>query len=153
MRLYLKAKSKNKIGYTPDWLEITFEDKGKQKELIFDIQGEIGYDEDSINCHCKVDLIPWVLCNCETGRKIGLWNMTDEEVENILPNKKIAQIISEGNSFRVGIFPVTNGDCDEEEVLKLAKNDVVYDGEGFLEMFVGEKCYEKEFEFETKLNL
>ena len=41
MRLYLSAKSKLNIGYTPDWLKVTYEQDGKDFELTLDIQGDM----------------------------------------------------------------------------------------------------------------
>ena len=153
MRLYLNAESKNKVGYTPDWLKATFYENGNQMELTLDIQGDIDYDRERLSCRCKGDLIPWVLCNCEDGNEIDLYSMTDEQVEKIFPNERVAKIICEGSDHRIGIYPVTNGDYEDRKVFEKAIEDVVSNGKGFFEMFVDDKCYEKEFEFETELNI
>ncbi len=153
MRLYLNAESKNKVGYTPDWLKVTFYENGKQMELTLDIQGDIDYDKDCLSCRCKGDLIPWVLYNCESGDEINLYSMNDEQIEKIFPDERVAKIICEGEDYEIGIYPVTNGDCYDEEIFDMAEDDDVSDGKGFFEMFIDGKCYEKEFEFETELNI
>ena len=153
MRLYLEAESKNKVGYTPDWLEVTFYENGKQMELTLDIQGDIGYDDKCLSCRCKGDLIPWVLYDCENGDEIDLYSMNDEQIEKMFPNEKVAKIICEGSDHRIGIYPVTNGDCDDEEIFNTAENDEISNCKGLFEMFINDKCYEKEFEFETELNI
>ena len=153
MRLYLNAKSKNNVGYTPDWLKVTFYENGKQMELTLDIQGDIGYDDKRLSCRCKGDLIPWVLYDCESGDEVDLYSMTDEQIEKIFSDERIARIICEGSDYRIGIFPVTNGDCDDEEIFKMAEDDDVSGGKGSFEMFANDEHYHKEFEFETELNI
>ena len=153
MRLYLEAESKNRVGYTPDWLKVTFYENGKQMELTLDIQGDIGYDDKCLSCRCKGDLIPWVLYDCESGEEVDLYSMTDEQIEEIFPDERVAKIICEGSDHRIGIYPVTNEDCDDEEIFNIAENDEVGDGKGSFEMFVDDEYYHKEFEFETELNI
>ena len=153
MRLYLEAESKNKVGYTPDWLKVTFLENGKQMELTLDIQGDIGYDDKCLSCRCKGDLIPWVLYDCENGDEVDLYSMTDEQIEKMFPDERVAKIICEGSDHRIGIYPVTNGDCDDEKVFEKAEEDTVNNCKGFFEMFINDKCFEKEFEFETELNI
>lgn len=157
MRLYLEAESKNKVGYTPDWLKVTFYENGEQMKLTLDIQGDIDYDKGCLSCRCKGNLIPWVLYNCENGDEIDLYSMTDEQVEKIFPDERIAKIICGSSDHIIGIYPVTNGDCEDEEILKRAEDDTVSDGKGSFEMFTsdvkGEHHYHKEFEFETELNV
>lgn len=153
MRLYLEAESKNKVGYTPDWLKVSFYENGEQMELTLDIQGDIGYDTECLSCRCKGDLIPWVLYNCESGDEIDLYSMTDQQIEEMFPDERVAKIICEGSDHRIGIYPVTNGDDDDEEIFAIAEDDDVSDGKGHLEMFVNGEHYHKEFEFETELNI
>ena len=153
MRLYLEAESKNRVGYTPDWLEVTFYENGKQMELTLDIHGDIGYDDKCLSCRCKGDLIPWVLYDCENGDEVDLYSMTDEQIEKMFPDERVAKIICEGSNHRIGIYPVTNGNYDDNEIFKRAEDDNVSDGKGSFEMFVDGKHYNKEFEFETELNI
>lgn len=150
MRLYLYGKSKYNIGYTPDWLKVYYyEEDGQMFELVLDIQGSIDYVKDSLNCRCKGDLIPWVLWNCETGDEIDLYELSEEEIEIKFPDKRIAEIICNSDTFEVGIYPV-NDDVYEE-----AMTDVLTDCEGKFEMYIGEEDldYEKEFKFDVELNL
>lgn len=153
MRLYLEAKSKNNVGYTPDWLRVGFDENCVRMELTLDIQGEIDYDENCLSCRCKGDLIPWVLQNCESGEEVDLYSMTDEQIEKMFPDEKVAKIICGSKYYEIGIYPVTNGDCDDEEVFEKAKNDYVSGGKGSFEMFVDGENYYMEFKFETELNI
>lgn len=154
MRLYLEAESKNKVGYTPDWLKVSFYENGDRMELTLDIQGEIDYDENYLSCRCKGDLIPWVLQNCESGDEINLYSLTDKEVEAIFPDERVAKTIYESEDYEIGIYPVTNGDCDDDEIFKRAKDDSMSNYKGSFEMFVDEEhYYHKDFEFETELNI
>ena len=153
MRLYLEAESKNRVGYTPDWLKVTFYENGKQMELTLDIQGDIGYDDKSLSCRCKGDLIPWALCNCESGDEFDLYSLADKEIDSMFPDERIARIICESEDYEIGIYPVTNGDSDDEEIFRRAEEDELSNCNGFIEIFVNDKWYEKEFEFETELNI
>lgn len=148
MILYLSAESKNKIGYTPDWLKVMYEEK---YDLVLDIQGWIDYDRDTLNCRCKGDLIPWVLWNLETGDEIDLSSMDEEEVEAMFPDKRIAEIICNSDTFEIGIYPVD----DSDETYELAEEDKLTDCEGKFEMYIGEEDldYEKYFKFDVELNL
>ena len=153
MRLYLNAESENEVGYTPDWLRVSYYENGERMELTLDIQGDIGYEKDCLSCRCKGELIPWVLNNCESGDEVDLYSLTDEEANAMFPDERIAKIICESEDYEIGIFPVTNGDCDDKEVFERAEGDDINNCKGFLEMFVNGKHYEKEFEFETELNI
>ena len=150
MRLYLSAKSKLNIGYTPDWLKVTYEQDGKDFELTLDIQGEIGYSPDSLDCRCKGELIPWVLYDLETGDETDLYSLSNEEVESIFPDIKIAEILCNNDNCNIGIYPV----CDTDEVFFWAENDDLTDCEGSFEMYIDEEHqYAKDFVFETELNI
>lgn len=150
MRLYLSAKSKLNIGYTPDWLKVTYEQDGKDFELTLDIQGEIGYSPDSLDCRCKGELIPWVLYDLDTGDETDLYSLSNEEVESIFPDIKIAEILCNNDNYNIGIYPV----CDTDEVFSWAENDDLTDCEGSLEMYIDEEHqYAKDFVFETELNI
>ena len=153
MRLYLNAESKNKVGYTPDWLRVSFYENGERMELTLDIQGDIGYDKDCLSCRCKGDLIPWVLYNCESGDEVDLYSLTEKEVEAIFPDERVAKIICESEDYEIGIYPVTNGDCDDDEIFEMAEDDDVSDCKGCFEMYVDGEHYRKEFEFEIELNI
>ena len=154
MRLYLSAESKNKVGYTPDWLKVSFYENGERMELTLDIQGDIDYDEECLSCRCKGELIPWVLYNCETGEEIDLYSLTDERVEDMFPDERVAKIICESEDYEIGIYPVTNGDCDDKEIFKRAENDILSGCKGSFEMFIDDENYSlKDFEFETELNI
>lgn len=146
MKLYLYAISKNSIGYTPDWLKVNYEENEQKLELTLDIQGEIDYSADCLNCRCKGDLIPWTLYNTINEEKINLYDLPQEEIDKIFSSKKIAEILQIGKNFRVGINIVN------EENLKLAEKDVLSDCIGICNLYDSEDNYEIHFKFEAEFN-
>lgn len=148
MRLYLDAESKNNIGYTPDWLKVSYRENGQNYNLVLDIQAWIDYDNKRLSCRCKGDLIPWVLWSCTTGEETDLSSLSEEELAIIFPSKRIAEIVCNSNTFEVGIYPTDNENFD------LAENDVLSQCKGSFEMYVDENYhYQKDFEFGVELNL
>jgi len=146
MRLYLNAKSKNNIGYTPDWLKVSYVEDRQNFELTLDIHGDIDYDPNSLDCRCKGELILWVLYNNTNGSEIDLYDLSEEEVDEMFPIKRIAELLQMGTEFIVGIYPVN----DSEENLKLCNEDTFSDCIGICELYDGENDYEIRFEFETE---
>jgi len=148
MVLYLNAYSKKDIGYIPDWLQVTFEENERLYELTLDIQGAIDYDRDRLGCRCKGDLIPWTLIDCESGDETDLSEMCEEEIDDLYPNWKVAQIIDNGIEFLVGVYLVD----DSDENFEYAKDDVLTDGAGYVDLFCGENNdnLEKEFSFKVE---
>ena len=150
MRLYLSANSKQKIGYTPDWLRVQFNQDGKEFELTLDIQGDIDYSPDALSCRCKGELIPWVLYDLDTGDETDLSTLSAEELESVWPDKKVAEIISNSNYYDVGIYPV----CDNYETFELAKEDVLTNCKGCFEVYIDkDNHYNVDFEFDAELNI
>lgn len=146
MRLYLNAESKNNIGYTPDWIQVYFEEKEFVYNLTLDIQGEIDYDPTCLCCRCKGDLIPWVLRNCDTDEETDFSELSYEEIISIFPMKRIVEIFTNGFDHLVGIYPVNDQSCAD---------DVLSNGNGTIELYVSEEdeCYSIDFKFETEINL
>ena len=150
MRLYLNAESKKNIGYTPDWIKVSYEKYGRPMVLTLDIQGEIGYDPNTLSCRCKGELIPWVLYDCETGGETDLSQLSEKEIEVIFPAAKIAEILASNDVYEIGIYPVN----DSDEIFELAEEDILSDCEGHVEMYIDENNYfEKDFKFEVELNI
>lgn len=147
MRLYLDAKSKNNIGYTPDWLKIDYEENETVYTLTLDLQGDIDYNEDTLSCRYKGDLIPWVLNDNETGDEYNLYGMDDDTLEFFMPVEKIISIIENGSNYVVGIYPVFEKDLD------LAEDDELSDCCGSISIYYDGKEIAKEFVFETELNI
>ena len=148
MRLYLNAESKNNIGYTPDWLKVSYKEDGKELELTLDIQGDIDFDTDCLDCRCKGDLIPWVLYDKINGDETDLYELSEEEVDKMFPIKRIAELLLVGTDFRIGVYPA----YDSKENLELAEEDVLSDCVGTCELYDGENDYKVRFEFETEFN-
>lgn len=150
MRLYLDAESKQKIGYTPDWLRVQFNQDGKEFALTLDIQGDIDYFTDTLSCRCKGDLIPWVLYDLETGDETDLSTLSADEIESIWPDERVAEIIRNSNCYEIGIYPVD----DNEEIFELAEEDDLTNCEGRVEIYIDEDNYfTKDFEFDVELNI
>ena len=144
MRLYLNAESKNKVGYVPDWLKVSYENF----ELTLDIRGYIDYDSDNLNCRCKGKLIPWVLYNLENGNEINLYDLSVKEVDEMFPINRIVEILQTGTNFRIGVYPVDNSN----ENMKLSEKDILINCTGQLEIYDGVKEHRIDFEFEAEYN-
>ena len=150
MRLYLSADSKQKIGYTPDWLKVGFTEDGTDFDLVLDIQGDIDYSKDGLYCRVKGDLIPWVLRDLDEGDETDLSMMPDEELLSVWPNKTLTEIINNSKYYEIGIYPVN----DDEETIELAEEDILTNCMGKLEMYIDEDNYfTKDFKFEIELNI
>ena len=147
MRLYLDAKSKNNIGYTPDWIKIDYEENGTLYTLTLDLQGDIDYNEDTLSCRYKGGLIPWTLYDNETGNEYDLSEMDEDELESIMPFEKIISIIENGSNYVVGIFPVFEKD------FYLVEYDALSDCHGSISIYHDGKEITKEFVFETEVNV
>lgn len=149
MRLYLEGKSKNKIGYTPDWIRLAYEEDNKYCEITFDIFGDIDYSPRKLSCRCKGKLEPWVL-----------WMGDEEEINfeerpdfrELYTLQKIKEIFDKATDFCVGIYPCSED--DDDEIWSLADNDELTGCKGVLSLCISEddNCYEKEFEFEVERN-
>jgi len=154
MRLNLKAESKTGVGYTPDWLKVSYRESKEDFELTLDIWGETDYDRNGLNCRTKGDLLPWTLVNLTTGEETDLSVLSKEEMEKKFPVEKLADILhrasAEEQIFTVGIFPVN---CTNTRVASVYAEDVVSNGEGTCVLYDGNKVYEIKFRFDTELNL
>jgi len=146
MNLYLAANSRKHIGYTPDWIQIWYSTNQFEYALTLDIQGEIGYTNNSFSCRCKGDLVPWTLIKTDikTGdtEEIDLGDESQKDyVEQSFCPKKVAGLFKYAESFVVGVYP--NDRFDD------AKDDVLSIGKGLLEY--GDVV--KQFVFECELNI
>lgn len=144
MILYLEAESKNSIGYTPDWIQATYNENGKQLELTLDIQGWIDYNKDCLSCRCKGELVPWTLVNLGDGEEIDLSEMSEEEVEEEYPDEKLFEIFAKGYDFLVGVYPVNDDNYDNTDHLEK--------GTGTVEFYVSDEIHSINFEFDTEVN-
>lgn len=143
MRLYLDAKSKNGVGYTPDWIQVTYDENGHQIELTLDIQGCIDYNRNGLSCRCKGELVPWTLVDLEDGDEIDLSEMSEEEVEEKYPDEKLFKIFAKGYDFLVGIYPVNDDNYDDTDRLEK--------GTGSVEFNVSDNFHSIGFEFDTEV--
>lgn len=146
MRLYLNAKSKNKIGYTPDWLKVTYtNEKGEDIELTLDIQGWTDYHTDGLNCRTKGELLPWTTYDLETGEETDLSAI--ENIEEIYSVDYLLDIIENGDDHIIGVFPADTSEEGIEAAEDVDGDDLGY---GEAELIWGERTVY--FKFETELN-
>jgi hypothetical protein len=144
MNLWLDAKSKNNIGYTPDWIQVTYMDNKKSYELTFDIRGEIAYKDDTLSCRCKGNIYPWTFWDIETGKETDLTQLSENELKVWETKENIIEIFKSGTEFIIGIYPVEHDDV----TFKNAENDIVSEGKGKIQI----DEFELDFEFTTELN-
>jgi hypothetical protein len=146
MRLYLNAESKNNIGYTPDWLKVTYtNEKGEDVEFTLDIQGWTDYHTDCLNCRTKGELLPWTTYDLETGEEVDLSKI--ENIEMLYSVEELLNIIENGMNHTIGVFPA---DTSEEGISAAEEVDGGDLGYGEAELIWGERTVH--FMFETELN-
>lgn len=154
MRLCLKANSQKEITYTPEWLRVCYKEKEQELELTLDIRGEISYKEGCFDCDCKVELIPWVMFNHTTGEDMNFEELSEMAVEEMFPISKIIEIIKNGTSYEVGIYPVIQGSSEKQEaILKNAEGDTLSECSGIFCCLDDNEVTIINFEFETQLNI
>lgn len=142
MRLYLNAKSKSHRGYTPDWLKVSYNENGINYDLTLDIQGDIDYDPECLDCRCKGDLNPWALYSLESGEDIDLSELSEDEVDAMFPVSKIIEILRKGTEFVVGVYPVDDTNYCPENT-----EDDLSEGTGSCELWDGETAHIINFKF------
>lgn len=146
MRLYLDAKSKDNIGYTPDWIQITYDENGHQLELTLDIHGWIDYDRSCLSCRCKGELVPWTLVDLEDGDEVDLSEMTEEEIEEKYPDDKLFEIFAKGYDILVGVYPVDDTNYDDSECLEKGAGSVEFN-------LLNDEYHSINFTFYTEVNM
>ena len=146
MKLHLFAESENNIGYTPDWIQVSYEENGKMYELNLDIQGDIDYDPKSLYCNVKGELIPWTLVELEDGDEIDL--SEDTEKAEKFTHQKIAELFEKGTDFLVGIYPVDDANFYGDSI-------ELNTGVGSVEIYIAEenKEFVKNFRFHMEVNI
>ena len=140
MRLSVSANSQKNIGYTPDWLKITEKDGS---ELTLDIQGEINYDPDKLNCNVKGVLVPWTYV--KDGKEVELYDLPKEVVEKDFSTGNIIKVIQDAASFCIGIYPCKDENCEE------AETDVFTEQKASLEIWDDGKPFFHNFSFDVEV--
>lgn len=147
MRFYLNGESEKNVGYVPDWLKVSFEEDGKDLELTLDIRGEIDYTPNNLDCRVKGSADPWVLYDYNSGDEIDLSELDENQVDQMFPPSKIAELLKTGKDIRVGIYP-------EGPNAKLAEEDNVVNCKGHFEICDEDGEYEVDLDdIEAELNL
>ena len=121
MRLYLSADTTT--GYTPDWIQIEFQDPEHPQgltTLTMDIRGTIDYDPDTFNVRVKGELIPWTIVEPD-GKETDLSERSDIDTYVNLFNK----YIQKAHNILVGVYPTDNNKFKEiEEFKELCENEI-----------------------------
>lgn len=147
MRLELHGKSKKRIGYVPDWIQILYKKDNKFCNLTLDIQGNIAYNKESLDCACKGELIPWTYSVCGSSKEVNFYDIEADDAERMFPDEKIIEIFEKGLAFMVGVYP-----C-KDEFLEASEDDEITDCFGFFERNTDNSSYSKKFKFDTEINL
>lgn len=127
MRLYLSGDSKNKVGYTPDFIIIN----GNH----YDIQGAIDYDSETLNCRVKGDIF--------VAKEDDYYPLDEKEEEKLLN-----LLNSNDSKFSIVIYPVD--DSEDEENFEKVKNDILINCEGEIFIKLLGQEISKKFVFETE---
>lgn len=153
MRLDIEAKNIQGIGYTPDWLTITYKNENNEQiELTLDVSGAIDYSSDGLDCRVKGELTPLMERNMETGMETELNGMSEEEIKEQYPTQRLWELIDKSSRFVVGLYPVYYRERDREEIFNAAMMDQFTSCYGVLEINVNGKIKAKAFEFIAELN-
>lgn len=150
MKIYLNAKSKNDITYTPDWIKISYKHNNQNMLLTLDIQGEIDYSKGGLFCRCKTEIHPWLLENLDDGTEIDLAILSADEINRIISIEELYEIIKNGNNFFVGIYPAVIEEASEDEM----RSDIITDATGLITICKHDNSLlERHFEFKPILNI
>lgn len=135
MRLYLSGESKFNIGYTPDTLIIVTKD---DKQYEFDIQGDVDYESDSLNCRVKGDLF----------FKVDLADDYDDYLDcktNNLYEKLLELLNNKENKVIIAIYPTS--ECEDNP--NLGKDELT-SCKGKLSVYLPQHNEEKEVDFDFR---
>lgn len=149
MRLYLSGDSKNKLGYTADWIKFDFKENGKDCTLTLDLNGETDYDPENLSLRCKGDVVPWEFECVDDGI---CEDLSTPDADDEFSVQQVIDIIKKAHTFRVGLYPVY-GQRDEDEVMKKVESDKITDCTGRIEIWCNNELFEQDFEFEYELNI
>lgn len=155
MQLYLEAKSANQINYTPDWIKLSYEDKGKHYELTLDVRGDISVpyyaDDKKMICRAKGNLVPWVLTD-EEGNEANFDEFTFDIIKQCFPESRILELFKK-STILVGFYPLPSLDSTLQDMLELVGKDIISDGKGKVEFFVNGEVQSYDFNFDAEVNL
>ena len=125
MRLELRANSKKKITYLPNYLIL----ENNNDKIKFDITGNISYGKNKLNCYIKGDF--------QVVKGNNLINMNAEHL-----CKLIRYLDDPDSKITVVVYP------EDEDVYV---DDVLSDCEGTIELYLGNNSYVNSFNFEVQV--
>lgn len=142
MELYLSAKSKKNISYTPEYIHITLPTGIK---VTLDVRGEITHSSDGLNCRVKGELIPWIITDTEGAKGVinELYKMPDELIEKWFCEALVCNSFNHAIEFMIEVYPVSeNLDNTDDELT---------DGRGTIEYTCNNEIVTKGFIFKTEI--
>lgn len=155
MRMLLEANSANQISYTPDWIQLSYEDEGKTYELTLDVRGDISVpyyaDDKKMICRAKGNLVPWVLTD-EEGNEANFNEFTFDIIKQCFPESRILKLFKK-STILVGFYPLPNLDSTLQDMFEKVGKDIISDGKGKVEFFIDGKTQSYEFKFDSEVNL
>lgn len=141
MKLYLTAKSKKNISYTPEYIHITLTTGSK---VTLDIRGEITYSYlvNGLNCSVKGELIPRAITDVNGGRNV-LHNLTDKLIKDWFSEALVCNSFNHATEIIIEAYSAPeNFDF---------KDDELTDGRGTIEYVCNNETVVKGFTFKTKI--
>ena len=114
MRLNLHAKTASKTGYTPDWIAIEFQNKGKNIRLTMGIQGDTSYDEEKLFTQTAGEIYPSEYRVEQKGKAKNkdLFQLSEEKLEDYL--QMFNHMLSQAERVIVGVYPTDNTNYQEK---------------------------------------
>ena len=139
MELYLNAKSKKNISYTPEYIHITLTTGTK---VTLNIKGEVTHSVNGLNCSVKGELIPWVITDVN-GNKNELYKISDKMIKGWLSETLICNSFNHATEIIIEAYSAPeNFDF---------KDDELADGKGTIEYVCNNETVVKGFTFKTKI--
>lgn len=142
MKLYLTAKSKKNISYTPEYIHITLTTGTK---ITLDVRGEITHSSDGLNCRVKGELIPWIITDAEGAKGVinELYEMPDELIEKWFSEALVCNSFNHATEIIIEVYSAPeNFDF---------KGDELADGRGTIEYVCNNETVVKGFTFKTEI--
>lgn len=114
MRLNLHAKTASKTGYTPDWIAIEFQKKGKNIRLTMSIQGDTSYDEEKLFTQTAGEIYPseYLVEQKGKAKNKDLFQLSEKKLEDYL--QMFNHMLSPAERVIVGVYPTDNTNYQEK---------------------------------------
>lgn len=128
MKLFLKAKSKNGVGYYyNDWMTLAYHEGSKKQYLNLIHFGETRYSQKDLKCECEGELAPYMLIksppiHASDYEIISKHKISEEKLIEIFRRAKIS----------IDVSPIPTVDMQNPANQELVSTDVFFNGKGLL---------------------